>query len=645
MQVKNYFPKNKVLHNGEVMRFIEVPIYEAKKVKQHLNQIEHLKEINQLTFKNESGVLINCNLADDGLEAAAYLNLKMYLERDDGLVLGDVENVDYHEALHAQGNQSEDNCGNDFEENCRDDFEDDLAEEIENETQEESEALRDRIQKEVKDFLTAKDGFLRLPIVDSAEYKLHRNYKMPPGFNTRGMMHPLEPNIQYPKPYWYQDTYPLVVIWQKWNNFHHSLIEVADFSNETRLITIVNENWLSDEFASVSSFNSFSLNIAFELNFEVFRMPEPGIAYYKTILLSKLEEKGYSVSRSVDLNTVIENLKRFRGFQFRGTLDIARFVERTISKSKSDSLTLKLRDFERVINIDPSVVTKSPVGIKKDIDHLIGLKSVKEQIARMVESMLFEKKRAKQLNLSTQTHLSAVFIGNPGTAKTTVARYLGELLVEKNCIMNNVFREVTRKDLVGQFVGWTSMKVAKVFSEVKGGVLFIDEAYSLLNETGRDLFADEAINEIIFQMENNPDTLVIFAGYPSEMAHFIQNANPGLRSRLAAVIRFKDYSANEMVSIFNQFVINEQYVLSDESASSAILENMISRINLMKNSNMGNGRLMRKVFKKAITFKASRKDNDFVTLIPSDIQQACEEVYTSEHAQKGHNKEEKVIGF
>ena len=143
-----------------------------------------------------------------------------------------------------------------------------------------------------------------------------------------------------------------------------------------------------------------------------------------------------------------------------------------------------------------------------------------------------------------------VFTGNPGTAKTTVARLFARIMKENNLLETGEFIEVGRADLVGKFVGWTASLIKKRFSEAKGGVLFIDEAYSLVDDRSGS-FGDEAINTIVQEMENNRENvIVIFAGYPDRMKEFIDR-NPGLSSRIAFHVSFPDYSTPELCDIAN----------------------------------------------------------------------------------------------
>ena len=141
-----------------------------------------------------------------------------------------------------------------------------------------------------------------------------------------------------------------------------------------------------------------------------------------------------------------------------------------------------------------------------------------------------------------------VFTGSPGTAKTTVARLFAEILKDEKVLPVGQFVETGRADLVGAFVGHTAIQVTSKFHEAKGGVLFIDEAYSLCDDN-RKSFGDEAIDTIVKEMENNrEDTIVIFAGYTEPMQEFLDR-NPGMRSRIAFHVDFDDYTVEELCDI------------------------------------------------------------------------------------------------
>ncbi len=155
-----------------------------------------------------------------------------------------------------------------------------------------------------------------------------------------------------------------------------------------------------------------------------------------------------------------------------------------------------------------------------------------------------------------------IFTGNPGSAKTTVARLLAEILKKEGVLDSGTFVECGRSDLVGMYVGWTAPQVKRKFKEARGGVLFIDEAYSLVD--GKDgLYGDEAINTIVQEMENQRDSvIVIFAGYKDKMKGFLAR-NEGLRSRIAFHVDFPDYDADELIQILSLMAKERGYELDD----------------------------------------------------------------------------------
>lgn len=187
------------------------------------------------------------------------------------------------------------------------------------------------------------------------------------------------------------------------------------------------------------------------------------------------------------------------------------------------------------------------------------------------------------------------FTGNPGTAKTTVARLFARIMKENYIIDTGKFVEVGRKDLVGKFVGWTAKIVEQKFKEAAGGVLFIDEAYSLVDDKN-GLFGDEAINTIVQEMENHrDDVIVIFAGYPDRMETFIQR-NEGLRSRINHHVAFKDYSVEELCQIAEYVAGEENFKILPTARKKLYKIFEAARRN---NRDFGNGRFVRNIIENA----------------------------------------------
>lgn len=227
----------------------------------------------------------------------------------------------------------------------------------------------------------------------------------------------------------------------------------------------------------------------------------------------------------------------------------------------------------------------------EELDSLIGLCRVKEIVHKAIKKYRYNKlcldKGLKRSNLT----MHMVFTGNPGTAKTTVARLIGQILAEEGILPTGEFIEVGKSELVGPAVGSTPIIVKEQFRKAKGGVLFIDEAYSLCG----DSFSDDAITTIVQEMENNrEDTVVIFAGYPAPMKDFLDH-NPGMRSRIAFNVGFDDYSAEELMEITGLILSREQM-----TASPAALEKL-RRIyeNAAGSKDFGNGRFVRELLEHA----------------------------------------------
>ena len=230
-----------------------------------------------------------------------------------------------------------------------------------------------------------------------------------------------------------------------------------------------------------------------------------------------------------------------------------------------------------------------------ELQALVGIKSAKDQVKKILAFAKMRKAMEEKGEQLEPITLNMEFVGNPGTAKTTVARIVAGVLKEIGIIKTGEFIEVGRADLVAQYVGQTAPMVKSVFQRAKGGVLFIDEAYSLLDK-GNGRFGDEALNMIVQEMENNrKDTIVIFAGYPDEMDEFFLR-NPGLRSRVPFRVRFDDYTVDELTDIC-ELEAGKRGFLIDVKAKEIIKEICESSTGNIEN---GNGRFCRNLVEKAV---------------------------------------------
>ena len=257
------------------------------------------------------------------------------------------------------------------------------------------------------------------------------------------------------------------------------------------------------------------------------------------------------------------------------------------------------------------------------LNKMIGLENVKEIIHKSVAFFKLQQIYTARGIKVDNTTKSMIFTGNPGVAKTTVSRLVARIFKDNGIIPNGNLIEVGRADIVAEYVGQTAPLVKECFRKAKGSILFIDEAYSLVDD--RDgLYGDEAINTIVQEMENHrDDTIVIFAGYPEKMEKFM-NKNPGLRSRIAFHVDFPDYSQEELLDIMKLMVEDKCMKLSCEA------EKKVAHIfsDAVKLEDFGNGRFVRNLLEQAIMNLAYRlsgrtgsslSDQELITLTAEDF--------------------------
>ena len=361
-------------------------------------------------------------------------------------------------------------------------------------------------------------------------------------------------------------------------------LELKDSSTNKKIFHLINEN-ISLEKVFMLEGNKDEINYFFEFDNSLKE------AYFPFIIEEKVKDI-QDVYQEV-LEIVDKDKKLSEDFSVK----ILDYITNTYNKSElsypvyRDNLCREILLHNEVPTINEK---KSMEEIFASLNELVGLEKVKTTLHELVDYMTL-KDKSKDLKLNN-VNLHMVFLGNPGTGKTTVARLISDILYNLGYIKQNKLIEVTSKDLVAEYVGQTAPKTMSVIERAMGGILFIDEAYALANKDGKNTYNAESIATLIKAMEDYRDNLVvIFAGYTKEMQDFL-DSNSGIVSRIGYTFEFDDYTEDELVEIFTGMMKKAGFEVEEEAL--LYLRNIIRKNKDMKN--FGNARFIRNIYEKTI---------------------------------------------
>lgn len=379
--------------------------------------------------------------------------------------------------------------------------------------------------------------------------------------------------------------------------------------------------------------------------------------YYKVLLKSVIKSKGYDIKKGFSAEKVVNKIVKMMDCnKCKLTENIVSYATKDWSASQREISNKDFDFMERFIRTMELKRNRKTINAKTELQNkLIGMERIKEQVLDIVNVMKYNKMRV-EMNISGRNyHNVHLMLGAPGTAKTTVAKLMGQIMMEEKLLPDNRFTCVNGAELKGMYVGHSAPKTKALFEE--NDIIVIDEAYSLVGDNGScDSFSKEAIAQLIIELENHStDKLVIFAGYGgknvseqnNKMKDFL-DANPGIRSRITSTIYFDSYSPEEMASIFFQLGKNQNYQI-DLKVKELIINHFQKRV---LDDNFGNGREARSLLETSIVFAAKRifrmnkksySKADMQTITFEDVQKAIIHVETGEMAQNVHQKQK--IGF
>lgn len=334
--------------------------------------------------------------------------------------------------------------------------------------------------------------------------------------------------------------------------------------------------------------------------------------------------------KQIDVQRIAEQVKRMNAYVDNSTRTNPAKANTGVSMPQQTQCQIQKAE----ATVAEPVPEKSLEELRKELDDMVGLAGVKKEVNQII-NLIKVRNKGREFGIeSPPMSLHMVFYGNPGTGKTTVARKLAQIYKCLGVLSKGELVEVDRSKLVAGYVGQTAIKTQEAVDKAMGGILFIDEAYTLTHGKGETDFGQEAVDTILKAMEDHRDDfVVIVAGYPDLMKEFIAS-NPGLKSRFNQYINFEDYTAEELFTIFKKNCSDQQLRLSPGCED--FLTDFFIELYAKRSADYANARDVRNFFEKVLRARANRlaenlqnvSFEEYMTLLPSDLEEAAADITT-----------------
>ena len=407
------------------------------------------------------------------------------------------------------------------------------------------------------------------------------------------------------------------------------VVILAGYSKEMKEFMKANSG-LESRFPLFIEFPDYSADELYQIGLKMiesrgFRLESDGVKAFRDEIIDQKQFASVNAGNGRMVRNLIEEIIRRQS---------VRIVENNVEQT----------DMNLIISEDIKEDKLKSFDLEKELSQIIGLKSVKDFVRTQYRMCLATEKRMKaDLKVDTTQSLNMIFAGNPGTGKTTIARVVADMFKSMGILKKGQLVETDKAGLIAEYVGQTAKKTEEVFKSAIGGVLFIDEAYSITNGGGS--FGQECIDTLVKLIEDyKGEIIVILAGYSKEMGDFLKS-NSGLESRFPLRIDFPDYSATELFDISKQMISRRGFILAE--GTDRVIEEEIIRLKRHANASSGNGRMVRNFVEDIIRRQSSRiattdvTENDLTVIIPADVKADS----TSVSGFDLENELSKVIGL